>query len=138
MTGRPNPYVHLEIDYCIRSFLVKEGKYKGEVKRKLDERIVENKRKYRAELRRRNGKKYLYDNYGEIVNGGGDFDGCWQKIFFPGECWTEEEKKEFIEENWHHYRPTFYDCTGQIFTIGIDVFNVPNGVVAYIREAIDC
>lgn len=136
--GRPNPYDSLELDYYIKRCLVNEGRYKGEVKRKLDKKIVEHKRKYRAELRRRNGKKYLYDNYGEIVNGGGDFDHFWQKIFFPGECWTEEEKNEFIEENWTHYKWSPYDCTGQIFTWAIDVFNVPSGVVAYIREAIDC
>ena len=80
-----------------------------------------------------------YENYanGFIVNGGGEFDYRWMKVFFPGERWTDEEKAEFVEENWIYCRPSQYDCTGQIFTTGIDCFNVPSGVVVYIREAMD-
>jgi hypothetical protein len=102
------------------------------------ELLIQHKREYRAWLKLRYGKKYLYSNqYGEIVNRGGEYDVFWQKIFFPGERWTDEEKNEFIEENWIYAMPSQYDCTGQTFTWAIDVFNVPSGVVAYIRNAID-
>ena len=137
-----NHYESLELDYYIRKWLIKENRYKGEAKKHLDEKIVEHKRKYRDYLKHEERKKYLYpgtdgNGYGEIVAGGGDYDGMWQKIFFAGERWTEEEKQEFIEENWVHYKWSPYDCTGQIFTWAIDVFNVPSGVVAYIRDAMD-
>lgn len=133
----------LVIDYMIRDDLIKKGKYKGEAKKHLDEMIIEHKRKYRSWLKRKNSPKYLYQGkdgkgYGEIVNGGGNFDSFWQKIFFPNEHWSDEKKKEFIDENWKRPRYSAYDCTGDIFTWAIDVFNTPKGVIAYIREAIDC
>lgn len=102
-----------------------------------EENLITRKRKWRDWLKKQNDNHY--DTYvnGYIVNGGGDYDYSWEKIFFPGEYWTDEEKNEFIEWNWHHYVPTYYDCTGQIFTWSIDCFNVPSGVVCYIREAMD-
>ena len=115
------------VDECFKRNLPDKAEYGME-------KIKEIKREIRN---RNNGKKYLYNNYGEIVNCGGDYDSFWQKIFFPGERWTDEEKNEFIEENWIHAMPSQYDCTGQTFTWAIDVFNVPSGVVAYIRNAID-
>lgn len=131
-------YDKISLDKLIKDLLIKEGKYSGEAKEKIDTNLIKHKREYRADLKKRNAKKYLYpNNYGEIVNGGGDYDSFWQKIFFAGEHWSEEEKQEFIEENWIHCEPSQYDCTGQTFTWAIDVFNVPSGVVAYIRDALD-
>ena len=123
--------------YFIKKLLVEEGRYKGEVKRKYDDKIIKLKKEYRKRLKEENSPKYLFNNYGEIVNFGGNYDWFWQKVFFTGEHWTEEEKKEFIEDAWIHAKPSQYDCTGQVFTWAIDVFNVPSGVVAYIRNAID-
>lgn len=51
-----------------------------------------------------------------------DGESCWYKEFY-NEPFTEEEKREFIEENWQHiYSP--YDCTGQWFTRYIVICNV--------------
>lgn len=99
------------------------------------ERIKEIKK----DIRTRNKVKNIYRDYiySEIVGYGGRDDSGWVKIFFPNQRWTDETKREFIEDNWRYAKPSQYDCTGQIFTWAIDVFNVPSGVVAYIREAID-
>jgi len=129
----------LEILNDIKKTLIKKGQYFGD-EDLVNEKIIEAKREYRKFLKEKHNLYYgpYMEPIGVIVNAHWEYDGGWMKVFFEGEHWTEEEKHEFIEENWHHYRPTFYDCTGQIFTNGIDVFNVPSGVVAYIREAIDC
>lgn len=131
---------HLMVDMAVKNQLIKENAYKGKRKKVLDSYIIKDKKRYRASLKTK--KKYLYpgkdgNGYGEIVNGGGDYDSFWQKVFFKGEHWTEEEKREFIEDAWIYAKPSQYDCTGQIFTRAIDMFNVPNGVVVYIRSAID-
>ena len=130
---------HLEV----KDWLIKNGRYNGETKDKIDERIIECKREYRKALKQHNRTKYLYpdkngDGYGEIVNSGGEWDTFWRKVFFLGEHWSEEEIEEFRKENWKRVRYPAYDCTGDVFTWAVDVFNVPSGVVAYIREAIDC
>lgn len=124
----------LIIDNLIKKSLVEQGVYKGERRQKLEAKIAEHKVEYRRALKQ---KKYLFGEYGEIVNGGGDWDSFWQKVFFPGERWTPEEIKEFVDENWIHCEPGPYDCTGEVFTWAIDVFNVPAGVVAYLRYGID-
>lgn len=130
------------INDLIKKQLIERGLYVGEAKEAIDKKIVEDKREYRKVLKGKWHEKYLYPGkdgkgYGKIINGGGSFDRLYQKIFFPNECWTEEEKKEFIDENWRKATPSQYDCTGQIFTLAIDVFNVPSGVIAYIRYAMD-
>ena len=108
----------------------------------LDEKIIERKREYRAALKGKWWDNYLYPGtdgkgYGKIVACGGEWDSFWRKIFFEGEHWTEEEIREFIDDNWVSCKLGPYDCTGQRFTWAIDCFNVPSGVVCYIREALD-
>ena len=134
-------YEKLWLDNFIRDRLIKEGKYRGECKKLLDERIIAHKKEYRQWLKE-HGKQYLYrlsdgTGYGEVVAVGGDYDRFWRKIFFPGDYFTEEDKKEFIEDNWIHYKWGPYDCTGQVFTSSISVFNTPSGVIAYIQESRD-
>lgn len=134
-----NDYMNLVIDHLIKKSLIEKGEYKGEKRRKLEAKIADHKREWRRKTKR---NQYFYhgrdgEGYGEIVNGGGNWDSYWQKVFFPGEQWTEEEKREFVEDNWVHATPSQYDCTGQVFTWAIDVFNVPGGVVAYLRYALD-
>ena len=134
--------INMILNDLIRKQLIRTGLYFGEKKDAIDKKIIEDKREYRKALKGALHDKYLYqgedgEGYGEIVNGGGDYDHYWQKIFFPDECWTEEEKREFVDDNWVRATPSQYDCTGQIFTWAIDVFNVPSGVVAYIRYAMD-
>lgn len=100
-----------------------------------DDELAEAKRAYRANLRKKEDRKKFCG--GLIVNGGGDWDYCWYKIFFKGEHWTDEKKDQFRAAIWQPYRPTYYDCTGQIFTSFVEVFNVPSGVVVYVREDMD-
>lgn len=132
----------LEIYNEIRDALIRKGQFGEEQKKYYDEVIIKVKREYRKWLKDNNKKKYLYHSidgkgYGEIVACHWEYDDGWKKIFFPGEHWNDEEKKEFIEENWHNCRASIYDCTGDIFTWAINCFNVPSGVICYIREGLD-
>ena len=80
---------------------------------------------------------YPYGKKGKIVAYGSNNDDIfWKKVFFEGEYWDEEDKEAFRDDNWIEINSP-YDCTGKTFTWAIDSFNVPNGVVAYIRYAID-
>lgn len=105
--------------------------------KRAKELLDEAKRKYRDHIKLQSDNHYENYTNGFIVNGGGDYDYYWIKVFFPGESWTEKEKAEFVDENWTYATPSQYDCTGQIFTTGIECFNVPSGVVCYIMEAMD-
>ena len=134
--------ITMGVNDLIKKQLIERGLYVGEIREKIDNKIAEDKREYRKALKGTWHGKYLYlgkdgKGYGKIVNDGGNYDTFWQKIFFPNEHWTEEEKMEFVDDNWVKATPSQYDCTGQIFTWAIDVFNVPSGVVAYIRYAMD-
>lgn len=136
-------YKNLLFNLRMKEWMIKEGKYDGVNKEWIDDLIIKSKRKIRKALKQREMTKYLYpgrdgNGYGEIVNGKWDFDTGWKKVFFPSEHWSDREIEEFREENWKHIRYSAYDCTNDVYTDGIDVFNVPNGVVAYIRESVDC
>lgn len=134
---RNNPacifFEKMAINNLIRNQVVKNGNLEGI--RRIDDKIVENKREYRKELKRDAEPRRICG--GIVVNGGGDWDSRWTKVFFPGETWTDEEKDQFVAAVWIPYRWTDYDCTGQLFTQGVEVFNVPSGVVAYIMETLD-
>lgn len=74
------------------------------------------------------------DNYGWKTAFYGD-ESITYKKFFPF-YFTEEEKKEFIEDKWQHiYSP--YDCTGQWFTRSIEFFRTANGTWVYHFEGLD-
>jgi len=106
----------------------------------IKEIIIKDKREYRQYTKKRGDLFYdpcSPDPTGVITASHWDYDGGWMKVLFEGQHWTEEEKRAFIGRNWKHYKPSQYDCTGQIFTWYIGVFNVPKGVVAYIKESID-
>lgn len=123
----------MQINNMIREELIKRGDLEGI--HRIDVKIVESKREYRKELKRDAEPRRICG--GIVVNGGGDWDSRWTKVFFPGETWTDEEKDQFVAAVWIPYRWTDYDCTGQLFTQGVEVFNVPSGVVAYIMEGLD-
>lgn len=128
----------LDFDY----FLWKDKDLTENARNILLEKIVEHKKEYRKRLRRKYGKRYEFkgkdgNGYGEIVNAGGWWDSAWRKVIFPGEYWADEEKQEFIAAVWIPYKYTYYDCTGQLFTSSVSVFNTPNGVIAFIRDNLD-
>jgi hypothetical protein len=130
-------------EYAIRQLLDTEFLNTVKVKGDLDmisslqDWVAVRKREYRAALKEKNRPERFRGTDGLIVNGGGDYDSWWIKVFFPGESWTDEEKDEFIAYAWIPYRWSPYDCTRQTFTQSISCFNVPSGVVAYVREALD-
>lgn len=86
-----------------------------------DEKIVEWKRAIRNYLKNQPvSEKVLVKDYG--IDGG--------IIRFPlPECIkTEEEAREYFEEcEYIHYRPTYYDCTGQAFTSWYKVYRAKDG-----------
>ena len=135
-------YIRLMIDkWCLDQTAYDTHKAVTEKKQFYEDLMIAHKRELRAKLKD-NHDKYLYHKadgtgYGKIVAYGGNYDSFWEKIFFEGEHWTDEEKDQFVADNWITARPSQYDCTGQVFTWAINVFNTPNGVVAYIRNAID-
>lgn len=104
----------------------------------LEGKIVKYKRDYRKKLKAEDKRFQSFrGTNGKIVNFGGDWDSYWTKVFFDGEHWTDEEKDQFREAVWIHYVPTYYDCTGQVFTWAVDCFNVPRGVMCYVRDCLD-
>ena len=101
------------------------------------EHLIKHKKKWRNWLKQQNDNHYEWYKNGYIVNGGGEWDCRWIKVFFPGEHWSREKMIEFSEDNWKECRYSAYDCTGDIFTSRISCFNVPSGVVVYIKENMD-
>lgn len=132
-------YIRLMLDkWCLDKA---NSRKLAEEKKEYEDLLIKHKRELRAKLKN-NHNRYLYpgndgNGYGKIVAYGGSYDSFWEKIFFEGEHWTDEEKDQFIAANWITAKPSQYDCTGQVFTWAINVFNVPNGVVAYIRNGLD-
>ena len=94
---------------------------------------IKERKERREEERMHKSRSY------EVVNWGwsDDYWSGWEKRLYPGAHWSEAEKQDFIDSEWEYINSP-YDCTGQMFTCGIDVFNVPAGVVVYIFSAIDC
>ena len=130
-------YEHLRFEEALLDFVLKEHPDNLEGIAHCRDRIIKQKRRIRKWLKEKYDNHYNGYENGFVVGGHWEFDGGWRKVFFPGEHWADEDKKEFTEENWKRCRYSAYDCTGDIFTWAIDCFNVPSGVVCYMREAVD-
>ena len=64
------------------------------------------------------------DEYPEMRVFCNDNDGAIELYPLPDDIKTEEEAVDyFMEYEYIHYRPTYYDCTGQVFTSRFKVFN---------------
>lgn len=92
------------------------------------------KRKIREKLKRYNNRKTEDEiHYSE------DGESCWYKRYY-NTPFTEEEKQEFIEDNWKYINSP-YDCTGHWFTRHIAVCNVHTSfgskAVAYFFMGLD-
>lgn len=77
----------------------------------------------------RDYSRCLYDEDGE---------GCKVYGFLPyGDMskWDDEKVEEFIND-WLRmpYKPSPYDCTGQIFTYWIDWHRNPDGWISYVHR----
>ena len=132
-------YERIMLDKMIIEELIKKNtRSSNEKLKKAEWHLIKDKRVFRNYLKTSDHRKQYRDyKNSEIVGYGGTYDSGWMKILFKGERWSKEEKEKFIRNNWRHRRFSAYDCTGDIFTWGIDVFNVPSGVVVYIREGKD-
>ena len=57
-----------------------------------------------------------------------DYDHFIKVFPLPDDITTPEEADEYFREcEYIHYRPTYYDCTGQWFTSWYKVFRKPDG-----------
>lgn len=102
----------------------------------VNDHLAAYKREYRAKAKETDFELpdiYMDSETASVVNYGGDWDGYWVKIFCKGSRWTEDQKKQFIMDNWISIQYEAWDCTGRTFTSRVSVFNVPDGVVAYIK-----
>lgn len=79
--------------------------------------------------------KYSPQNSGWVMAFSKDFDSFTIKKFFPY-FFNDEEKQEFINDYWVSVNSS-YDCTGQVFTMGIDFYKVQNGTWVYHHKALD-
>ena len=113
----------LKQDYKIYLLLKKYGEESAHdflVKHRKQDRL-------REAMREKMPIKIFYGAYG---------DSWAEKIILPFEM-TEEEKEEYIEENWLHIY-SMYDCTGETFTQDIKCFSVNGKTIVYHFKAIDC
>lgn len=63
-------------------------------------------------------------------------DSMAEFYIIPETNWTDEEIREFIEENWiRNY--SMYDCTGKMFTSSFDVTRIPVGLSVVHHMSID-
>lgn len=84
---------------------------------KASKRAPEAKEKHLRDIKK-DIREYTHraPDTARVIHDGGY--GSWIELMeLPEELETKEEAAEYFEENcWRHYTPTYYDCTGQIFT----------------------
>ena len=65
-----------------------------------------------------------------------DAESMAEFYIIPETNWTDEEIREFIEENWiRNY--SMYDCTGKMFTSSFDVTRIPVGLSVVHHMSLD-
>lgn len=63
-------------------------------------------------------------------------DSMAEFYIIPETNWTDEEIRDFIEENWiRNY--SMYDCTGKMFTSSFDVTRIPVGLSVVHHMSLD-
>lgn len=68
-----------------------------------------------------------------------DIDGMTSVYPLPETIRTEQDAEEYFNDYEHiHYRPTYYDCTGQLFTSWYKIFKRHDHFWVYHRIARDC
>ena len=85
--------------------------------------VIEIKREIRRYLRLETGHKIVKDF---------SPDGYIELVELPEQLETQEDAEQYFNENlWIHYYPTYYDCTGQLFTGWVKVFRRRGRYMAY-------
>ncbi len=99
--------------------LKKRHNAKPEQIEKIENRIFYIKRQIRQRNRAEAHKETVVKD---------DGDNCIVKFPLPEDIQSEEEAREWFRENEYiEYRPTYYDCTGQLFTSWYKIFQKPDG-----------
>ena len=94
-----------------------------------DERVVELKRDLRKYFHRPVSKRRVIQN---------DSDGYIELFPLPEGLESLEDAREWFENmEYLEYRPSLYDCTGQLFTSWYKVFPRRGGFYVYHRVSID-
>lgn len=98
--------------------------------RKYDRTAAED---YKRKIRQKTTYTIETENPWKVVFA--DYDSILKKRFFPY-FFTEEEWEEFMEDTWVNiYSP--YDCTGQLFTRGLERYTTNNGTWVYHSMSFD-
>ena len=132
----------LEFAYSFRRFLQQhdfsdmplqpgQPDARPELIRELSEAIHAYHRK-QTERELANSDRRVVKDYG--------IDGCIIRIDMLDDFGSIDEARAWFEEyEVIHYRPSYYDCTGQCFTGWYSIFRHPDGhYIAYHRIAVDC
>ena len=99
-----------------------EAKELGKDTTYVEQRIIEIKQRIRYLQKKQS-------NYIPIVKYyGADCDSCVDKFPLPADIKTKEDAERFFYDNEYiSYKPSPYDCTGQLFTNWFKIFRKPNG-----------
>ena len=85
--------------------------------------VIEMKREIRRYLKPVDTGRRLVRNFE---------DGYIERIELPEAVKDMDEAVRYFHENIKiEYQPTYYDCTGQLFTGGFDIFNLNGRFVVY-------
>ena len=69
-----------------------------------------------------------------VVNDGAD---GWCEKYRFSRNFSQAEKRAYILDNWIFRQSSDYDCTGQVFTERIEIFDVPSGTIVYHFKSVD-
>lgn len=126
----------LKFAYSFRRFLQEERpgdpKLTDDLIREMSEAIHKYNRKQALRAAAESDRRIVKD-YG--------IDGFVLRIDLPEELRSKDEARAWFEEyEVLRYRPTYYDCTGQLFTSWYSIFKHPtkDHFIAYHSVACDC
>lgn len=101
-----------------------------ELEEKRNEYIRNKKKEIRDFLKKKSDRRLINES---------DYGSYTELIELPDFIESKEEATEYFEEEeWRHYYPSPYDCTGQWFTSGYKVFQRRGKWMAYHRMCCDC
>ena len=99
----------------LEKWMIEKGIPRDEYLKKLE--------KHKKRIRQKLKDIYERDENNEIVFGADEYGEGWIEKEWYDSPFTEEEKEEYIENNWRRIHSAF-DCTGQSFTRWISIFNI--------------
>lgn len=97
------------------------------------------KRRYRQKLKEAQGADPLALSFREgrkIYSREDEYGEYFTEFVFLRGTWTDEDLDELAKEEWISICSS-YDCTGQVFTSGMDFVRTPDGVIWKHRKGLD-